>query len=136
MRVFGVDLGKKRIGAAVMDLEIGLPRPLPAINALGSLAKDAAQVALAARIEQASTVVLGLPLMDGEETRMSGVVRRFGAEVEALGFPVRYVDESLTSAAADSAMFAAGLKSSERKKRLDSESACQILLRFKESHGE
>lgn len=136
MRLFGVDLGKKRIGLAVMDLETALPRPLPALVAAGALAKDARQVVDAATRERAQAVVLGLPLLAGQESRMSAVVRRFGGEVEALGMPVHFVDESLTSSDADTAMFEAGLKASERKKRLDSESACQILLRFREAHAE
>lgn len=132
LRVLGVDLGKKRIGVAVMDTDVRLPRALPVISALAALAKDADQVVALARKESCEGVVLGLPLMDGEETRMSGVMRRFGGEVESRGLRVFYVDESLTSHAADTAMFEAGLKASERKKRLDSESACGILERFGE----
>ncbi|MFM9873667.1 MAG: Holliday junction resolvase RuvX [Fimbriimonadaceae bacterium] len=134
MRLLGVDLGKKRIGLAVMDMEVGLARPLPVMNALAALARDADQVVAVAKKEQATGVVLGLPLDGGEETRMSAVMRRFGGELETRGLTVFYVDESLTSQEANTAMFEAGLKASQRKKRLDSEAACLILERYKESH--
>ena len=133
MRVLGVDLGKKRIGLAVMDTEVGLARPLPQISALAALAKDAEQVLGVAKKEQASAVVLGLPLNGGEETRMSSVMRRFGTELESRGLSVFYVDESLTSLQAETSLFESGLKASQRKKRLDSESACLILERFLQS---
>lgn len=134
MRVLGVDLGKKRIGLAVMDMEVGLARPLPVLEALAALAKDADQVLGVAQKEQAEGVVLGLPLDGGEETRMSAVMRRFGVELETRGLKVFFVDESLTSVQANSAMFEAGLKASQRKKKLDSEAACLILERYKVDH--
>ncbi len=132
MRLLGVDLGKKRIGLAVMDMEVGLARPLPVINALAALARDAEQVVAVAKKEQAKGVVLGLPLDGGEETQMSAVMRRFGGELENRGLKVFFVDESLTSAEANTAMYEAGLKASQRKKRLDSEAACLILERYRE----
>jgi putative holliday junction resolvase len=136
MRLLGVDLGKKRIGLAVMDMEVGLARPLPVMNALAALARDADQVVQAAKKEQATGVVLGLPLDGGEETRMSAVMRRFGGELESRGLKVFFVDESLTSREANTAMFEAGLKASQRKKRLDSEAACLILERYKDSYDQ
>lgn len=113
-----------------MDTDVRLPRALPVLTALAALAKDAEQVVALAKKEHCEGVVLGLPLDGGEETRMSSVMRRFGGEVENRGLRVFYVDESLTSRAADTAMFEAGLKASARKKRLDSEAACGILERF------
>jgi putative Holliday junction resolvase len=133
MRLLGVDLGKKRIGVAVMDSDVGLPRALAALSAVGSLSGDADQVVGLAKKESCEGVVLGLPLDGGEETRMSGVMRRFGAEVESRGLAVHFVDESLTSAQAQSVMAVAGMKASDRKRRLDSESACLILERFLEA---
>lgn len=132
MRLLGVDLGKVRIGLAVMDESSGLPRPLPALAARGSLKADAAQVAEVAAKESAEAVVLGVPLEMGEETRMSTVVRKFSDELNALGLTAHLVDESLTSAEAEAALVRAGLKASKRKRRIDSEAACRILERYAE----
>ncbi|QYK52930.1 MAG: Holliday junction resolvase RuvX [Fimbriimonadaceae bacterium] len=134
MRVLGVDLGKARIGLAVMETETGLSRALQPISAKGALKSDAQQVFAAGKQELAEGYVLGLPLENGLEGKMASVMRRFGAELEALGGSVFYVDESLTSVEASTAMHESGMKASQRKKRLDSEAACRILDRFKESH--
>ncbi len=130
MRMLGVDLGKVRIGVAVMDSEARLPRALPALPARGTLKSDAQQVAELARTEKAELIVVGNPLEMGEETRMSAVVRRFAAELESQGIKTELVDESLTSAEAEAALIRAGLKASRRKKKLDSEAACRILERY------
>lgn len=129
-RALGVDLGKARIGLAAMDLEAGLPRPLPTLQAIGTLSKDATLVVAVARKEEATVIVLGLPLMDGEETPQSKVVRRFGALLEDQGFAVRYADESLSTHEAEDHLFDSGLSAATRKKMRDSEAACVILQRF------
>ncbi len=134
MRVLGVDLGKVRIGLAVLDWESGVVTPRPVLSAVGTLAKDAVRVLEVARKEEAGRIVLGLPLEEGVEGKMAGVVRRFGASLEGPEVEVAYVDESLTSHEADSAMLEAGLKASLRKKRLDSEAACLILERYRSGH--
>jgi len=134
VRLLGVDLGKSRIGLAVMETVSQLSRPLPAIAAKGALKMDAAQVFAAAQAEQAEGFVLGLPLEDGIEGKMASVMRRFGVELEALGGTVFFVDETLTSVEASTALVETGMKASQRKKRLDSEAACRILDRYMESH--
>lgn len=130
MRVLGVDFGGARIGLAVMETSVGIATARPALASAGSLAKDAKGVAAAARKEGVDRVVLGVPLSEGEETRMSGVCRKLGALIEGEGVPVSYVDEALTSAEAEREMMAAGLKGSERRKRVDGEAAARILERY------
>lgn len=129
-RALGIDLGKVRIGLAVGEGEIGVATPLKALQAVGTLAKDADQVARAAAENGAAVCVLGLPLVDGEESKMAGVVRRFGTLLVERGLMVEYVDETMTSREADEALFEAGLKSSERKRLIDSEAAARILERY------
>ncbi len=129
-RALGIDLGKVRIGLAVGEGEVGVATPLKALQAVGTLAKDADQVARAAVEHGAKVCVLGLPLVDGEESKMAGVVRRFGTLLVERGLMVEYVDETMTSREADEALFEAGLKSSERKRLIDSEAAARILERY------
>jgi len=134
MRVLGVDLGKARIGLAVMETGTGLSRALQPVTAKGALKADAQQVYAVGKTELAEGYVLGLPLENGIEGKMASVMRRFGAELETLGGIVFYVDESLTSVEASTAMHESGMKASQRKKRLDSEAACRILDRYMESN--
>lgn len=131
MRLLGVDLGKVRIGVAVMDDESWIVTPRKALQGIGTLTKDADQVLMLAKAEEAGMVVLGLPLENGEEGKMANVMRRFGAILEEQGMKVAYVDESLTSFEADSALLEAGVKASQRKKKIDSEAACRILERYR-----
>src|SRR5690606_10893692 len=119
MRVLGIDLGKVRIGLAIMDWESGIATPRPALKAIGTLTKDADQIHLIFKKEEAEQIVLGLPLEDGQEGKMANVMRRFGEILKSKGMKVAYVDESLTSHEADSTMLEAGVKSSQRKKALD-----------------
>ena len=131
MRVLGVDLGKVRIGIAILDWESGIATPRPALKAIGTLTKDADQIQLIFKKEEAEQIALGLPLEDGQEGKMANVMRRFGDILESKGIKVVYIDETLTSHEADTAMLEAGLKASQRKKSLDSEAACRILERYR-----
>ena len=131
MILLGVDFGFKRIGLAVTDTLVGLPTIRPTIDAAGSLKKDAARLSEIARKERADAVVLGLPLEEGVEGRMARICRSLGALLsQDHGWSVHYTDESLTSVGAETALFEAGLKASQRKKVRDGEAAARILERY------
>lgn len=128
-----MDFGGKRIGLAAADSAAGLPRPLAGLAASGTLRTDARAVAAVASAEEAGLVVVGLPLLEGEETKMSGVCRKLAAELEALGLAVELVDEALTSREAHSAMAEAGVRGARRRRLVDSEAACRIAERYLEA---
>jgi putative Holliday junction resolvase len=134
MRALGIDFGGKRIGVAVGEKGTGVVSPRPNLAASGTLSKDAETIAKLAQAELADTVVIGLPLDEQGETKMSRVCRRLGDQIAALGVEVNYVDEAMTSAEAERDMTEAGLKGSERRKRSDAEAACRILERFFEGN--
>ena len=97
-RLLGIDLGEKRIGLAVAE-EGGHARPLTTIR---RGRKPAADIAVLDRVvaEQAiSEIVVGLPLeASGAEGTQSGITREWvDAVLPALGRPVSYRDERLTS---------------------------------------
>lgn len=131
MKALGIDLGKVRIGVGVLDWETSISTPRSPIEAIGTLTKDAALVDAVARKEEVELIVLGLPLENGEEGKMANVVRRFGGILEELGWKVAYADETLSSYESDTAMLDSGMKASQRKKRLDSAAACEILDRYR-----
>ena len=130
MRLLGIDFGFARIGAAVTDDSVGLPSPLPALNASGKLKVDAAAIAILSKRQEADKVVLGLPLEDGEEGKMARVMRQLGGHLQAAGLVVDYVDETLTSVEAEGVLLETGMKASERRKHRDGEAACRILERY------
>jgi putative holliday junction resolvase len=131
MRVLAVDYGFKRIGIAVADMEIGLPSPRSALAAKGSLERDAKAIAELARAEEATLVVVGLPVeLSGEEGRMARICKTLGDAISRHGFEVRFTDETLSSVAAETVLRDAGLKAALRKKLRDGEAASQILERF------
>lgn len=134
MRALGIDFGGKRIGVAVGEAGTGVVSPRPNLAASGTLSKDAETITKLAKAERADAVVIGLPLDEQGETKMSRVCRRLGEQIVALGVEVNYVDEAMTSATAERDMTEAGLKASERRKRSDAEAACRILERFFEGN--
>ncbi|MFZ4506953.1 MAG: Holliday junction resolvase RuvX [Fimbriimonas sp.] len=135
MRVLGVDFGFERIGLAVGETDHQLASPRPVLSAAGSLKKDAEAIARLAKSEGADLVVVGLPLeQDQVEGRMARITRQLAGHLETLGCKVAMVDESLTSVNAETVMWEAGLKAAERKRKRDSEAACQILERYFHGH--
>ena len=130
MRLLGIDFGFARIGVAVTDEAVGLPTALPAVPASGKLRVDALALAALARRQEVGTVVLGLPLEGGEEGRMARVMRGLGGHLEGAGLVVEYVDETLTSVEAETALRGTEMKASQRRKARDGEAACRILERY------
>lgn len=130
MRALGIDFGGKRIGIAVGESEHGVTSPRPTLDATGTLRLDAANILQLMKKDEATLAVIGLPLVEGEESKMSRICRMLGAEIEKLGVNVEYVDESLTSSSAETNLKEHDWTAATRKKHLDSEAACQILERY------
>ncbi len=130
MRILGIDFGGKRIGVAVGETDHHVATPRSQIEATGTLRLDAVKIVEIATKEEATLVVLGTPVVGSEETKMSRICRMLGAEIEKLGVPVAFVDESLTSVQAEAALSNREWTAATVKKHLDSEAACQILERY------
>ena len=136
MRILGVDFGGKRIGLATVDTSTKLPEPRGVLEASGTLAKDAQAIQKFAQSEDIGDVVVGLPLDEDGETKMSRICRMLGQRIEELGLTVHFVDESLTSQDSEAVMREVGLSGAAIRKRVDAEAACRILERFMEESGE
>ena len=136
MRLLGVDFGFKRIGIAVAETEVGIVTPRPPMTASGTLKIDAVEIAKMAKREEATAVVMGLPIEEsGEEGRMARIFRTLGDHIVGNGVPVYFVDESMTSVQADSLLREDGLKASQRRKLKDGEAAALILERYLSEHA-
>lgn len=129
--ILALDLGQKRVGAAVSDeLLITIKRLAPIKRSnWKQLLLDVR--GLVAQFD-AKTIVIGLPLrLDGTKGDAA-----FGAQETAVKFaksialPVFLQDERLTSAAAEVDLRADGYKAQEIAELIDSESAALILRDF------
>ncbi len=132
MRLLSLDVGDRRIGAALSD-PLGITAtPLPAIDR--SRVPDAAAVVLdLAREHEVSEIVVGLPLtLLGEEAHQALKVREFVRHLESrTGLPVVTVDERFSTQEAERLLRSAGKRSRSRDKgAVDSAAAAVILQSY------
>lgn len=127
-----IDYGLKRIGLAVGDDGSTVATPLRPIAGTGRVEDDVRAVLRAAEAYDLTAFVVGLPLnMDGTEGDQARLSRRFGdALARAAAKPVHYVDERLSSFAAEELVQPLDLSRKKRKARLDSIAAQTILNNF------
>ena len=115
-RVVGIDFGLKRIGVAVSDERRTVALPLGTAEGGKNGVKNV--IALLAD-RKVVAVVVGLPItLKGERGVMVKLVEEFGTALgQALDTPVIYVDERLSSAAADRSLMEISLNRKARSER-------------------
>lgn len=128
----GIDYGTKRIGLAVGDDVTQTASPVTTVMAQGHADRDAERIAAVADEYGAVAFVLGLPLnMDSTEGPQARLVRAFGTVLAArTGLDVHYVDERLSSFAADELLRPAELTRKKKKGVQDAVAAAVILQTF------
>jgi putative Holliday junction resolvase len=129
--ILALDLGSKRVGAAVSDaLSISITRldVIPRTN-WKQLLRD---VETLVRRFDAQTLVIGLPLkLNGSLGDAALLTRQTALKfAQSLKLPVYLQDERLTSAAAEESLRTAGVRAEQIRKRMDSEAAALILRDF------
>jgi putative Holliday junction resolvase len=129
MKLLGIDYGRRRIGLAIGSTETRIALPLRTLEGRNDPTRDARLVIDAAHADEIDAFVVGLPLnMDGSAGPQADVTRRFAAELGRMsGKPVHLHDERLSTAAADEALDAAGIRPGRRTGLKDSIAAQQIL---------
>ena len=102
MRVLALDLGNKRIGAALSDSTGLIARPLLVFKRTSRVA-DFATIARLITEHNVACLVVGLPIsMDGSEGSQAAWVRDYCAALGAtLPIPLHLWDERLTTHAAE-----------------------------------
>ena len=100
MTLLGLDVGERRIGAAIGDSIGRLASPLTTIDV------DGLEIVRLQRLmleHDVTGFVVGLPRnMSGEETAQTGLVKEFVTRrLDGFELPVHYQDESLTSVRAE-----------------------------------
>ena len=131
--ILGLDIGEKRIGIAVSD---ALGMTAQGVETYARKGEgDAAYIANKARELGVSKIVAGLPLnMNGSEGPAVLNVRAFMAEVEALGLPVVFQDERLTTVSAERMLIEADVSRKKRRQVVDKLAAVYILSAYLDTH--
>lgn len=98
-RILGVDLGERRIGIAVADVDGGRAFPLTTLRRAAAPAADAEAIARIAAEQDAGELVVGLPLhAGGAAGTQAEITRDWVAAVEPLlDLTVTFRDERLSS---------------------------------------
>lgn len=127
----GLDVGGKRIGVAGCD---GLGMIATGITTIwrSSFQEDIAQLNQIIAERQVEILVLGLPYkMDGSIGTQAKQVQKFARRVAAIiELPIEYVDERLTSYAAEEMMKTANISVSQNKGMIDRIAAAVILQQW------
>lgn len=130
MRCLGIDYGTKRVGLAQGD-EIGVATPLPALTDADEAGRWR-KLGEVIRQRRITDLVLGYPYnMDGSVGFKAKEVDAFAARLTAeFGLPVHLVDETLTSAEAESSIARKDRRGLRDSGLVDSRAACLILQDF------
>jgi putative Holliday junction resolvase len=132
--VLGIDFGERRIGIALSDPSRIIAQPFDTLSRKAGKRPPTTAILALATEHDVSAFVVGLPLsLDGSETDWTAEVRAFGdALARRSVLPVEYVDERMTSVAAERAVRSIGLPRRERgrKERIDAAAAALILQVF------
>ena len=136
MRTLAVDYGTRRIGLAVSDALGITARGVTTLKGLGGRAAVERVASIAGELE-AEAVVVGLPVRaDGSVGDAAARVLRFVERLrDAVAVPVHTVNEWLTSFEAEERMREMGIRSSERRSRVDEAAAVVILEEFLAAHA-
>lgn len=126
--VLAFDFGEKRIGVAVGELELAIPHALTVIAAEDNDSRFAAIASLISEWRPVRLVVGIASHADGAVHETGRLARRFGQRLQGrFGLDVDYVDERLTSLAAEAALRDAGVRADKRAALLDAVAAAEIL---------
>jgi putative Holliday junction resolvase len=128
--LIGFDFGSRRIGVAVGETSTRIASPLTAIEGEANDARFDAIGRIVAQWRPAGFVV-GLPRhADGSEHAVAKLAEKFARRLEArYGVPVSFVDETLTSAEAESTLRGTRTRTG-RKSDVDALAAALILQSF------
>ena len=125
-RVAAIDFGEKRIGIALSDK--GRKMALP-VGIVEGGKKGIQNIKNSLPLQEVDLILVGLPLeMSGKKGAMAEKVEAFGKRLEeALGIPVLFIDERLSSKGADAQLRELSLNRKERSERVDMVSASLLL---------
>ena len=126
MTYLGLDIGDRRIGIAVSTGGI-LAGGLETYTRT-SLKNDVLHIITLVKMYQAERIIVGLPKhLNGQEHVQAEKNEELCCALRAEGCRIEYMDERLTSAAAERVMLEADLSRKKRKQNIDKLAAVIIL---------
>jgi putative Holliday junction resolvase len=135
-RILAIDYGTKRIGLAVSD-PLGITAQSVGVVMRKGKKKDIAEIKKVIEDRGVDKIVVGLPLnMNGSEGTLYGAVKKFGKKLEeALGLPVVYHDERLTTVQAEKVLLSGDVSRKKRRAVIDKIAAQLLLQNYLTSHS-
>lgn len=136
MRILAIDPGSHRLGLALSDPSGTVALPLRVL-VRRSEAEDLKELASVVSENQVELVLIGLPrLMDGSIDVAARSAQAFGARVSgAVGVPVEYWDERLTTVAAERFLIEQGKRRAQRRQDVDKVAATLLLQGYLDYRG-
>ena len=127
--MLGIDFGDKRIGVALSDPLGWTAQGLETIHRQAGLTKDLDRIKYLAQKNEATKIVVGLPLnMNGDIGPQGEKVLAFVAKLrQYVQLPVETWDERLTTVAASKLLISADVRRSKRRQVIDKMAATIIL---------
>ncbi len=132
----GLDIGSKTIGVAISD-PVGLTAQGLTTIRRRSREKDLVALKELARQYNITEIVVGLPRnMNGSYGPQAALVKQLASKIEkALGLPLHFYDERLSTVAADRILIEADLSRKNRRRVVDQVAATIILQGFLDRRG-
>lgn len=130
-RLLGLDVGRRRIGAALSDPSGLLASPLGVIQVRGTQ-EGLEEVCTWVREHRVARVIVGLPLhLNGSEGEEAAWVRGWAGRLQArLDIPVELWDERLSTVAAERMLRESGMSRGRRRVRRDAVAAAMVLQSY------
>ena len=129
-RILGLDIGDRRIGIALSDEGRRIASPYHVYQRVG-YGPDTRYFLALAQEQGVAYIVAGLPYnMDGSLGSQADKVRAFCEQLTAAGLEVRYMDERLSTRAAESALLEGGMRRENRRDTVDKVAAALILQSY------
>ncbi len=129
MRALGLDLGTKRIGVATSDSSGLIASPLTVLERTGDRAQDHRAIAKLIQEEEASVLVVGLPLsLSGEAGNAAqNVLSEIEEMASVVGVPIETYDERMSSVTANEMLMERKMKAQARRRVVDKVAAAVML---------
>jgi len=134
MRILALDVGTKTIGVAVSD-ELGITANGVTTIMRKDITYDTAELGRIIGRYAPSEILVGIPYRsDGSVGKRGEDIMRFAESLNrAFGIPVKYWDESYSTADAEKLLISADVSRKKRKKVIDKMAAVYILAEYLES---
>jgi putative Holliday junction resolvase len=136
LRILAIDPGSHRLGLALSDPSGTVALPLRVL-VRRSEPEDLKELTSVVRENQVELVLMGLPrMMDGSIDVAARSAQVFGAKVSnAVGVPVEYWDERLTTVAAERFLIEQGKRRAQRRQDVDKVAATLLLQGYLDYRG-